>query len=179
MDTKFTEETKADIRWTLLVLVPIFTIVLCIFIGGCIQQIVRRIPFGEGGFSNTGLVLFLLGLMVLFAGLLLMLIKLKLNIIIDNENLKLRLFPIQLKYKTIPLSMIKDYKQIRLTIHQSISIGFHKKLKKDYYFVRGRDAIKFSLKNGKKIVVNTQKPLMMIRNLETLLNGKKKGGHNV
>jgi hypothetical protein len=135
---------------------------LAIPIYGIVKQIIYKIPFGTKPMSNLGLIVFLI-FMLLFNYFFL---TLKLKTTINEVGIKYSFFPFQLKEKTIKW---EDVKSIYTRLYNPITEYGGWGLKHGAVNVKGNVGIQLELKNGKKLLIGTQKK----QEVETVLKTYK------
>ena len=126
-----------------------------IFLWAIIQQLLFGIPFGNNPVSDEALVLIL----IIPVSLIILLVKTELQSRIDVNGIHYRLFPFQLKLRDIKWDEIekieiRKYKALREFGGYGIRYGFYGKA----INVRGNTGIQIVFKNGKKLLIGTQKP---------------------
>ena len=124
--------------------------ILLIPIYGIIQQVFYKNPFGNRPMSDIGLYVFLF-FMLLFNYFFWLL---KLETTIDENGIQYRFFPLQPKIKTIPWNeiqkiSIRKYNPLTEYGGWGIKLGARN--------VKGNIGLQLELKNGKKILIGTQK----------------------
>lgn len=154
----FVEEQYFNQKWITGILVLFFLI----FFWAIIQQELFDIPFGNNPISSV--YLFLFGL-IPFAFLIL-LQKTKMITKIYTEGISVKIKPFHLKQKIYNFDEIesiytREYKPIAEFGGWGIRIG----LKGKAYNMNGNMGLQLELKNGKKVLIGSQKPL----ELETVI----------
>jgi len=127
---------------------------------GLIQQVVRGIPFGNNPMSNTGLIIFFVFSLGLAVGLIMLFVKMRLETIITSEGVKIKFFPIHrsycnFKWEDISSAVVKKYSPMK---YGGWGIRFGAFNGVTVYNVSGNQALFLHFKNGKKILIGTQKP---------------------
>ena len=141
-----------------------------LFIFGSVQQLILGVPFGDNPMSDIGLLVTTI-LFLLFS--IFMLFTLRLQTYINDEGVFVRYFPFQFRYtlydwNTITASYVRKYKPISEYGGWGIRIGM--KATKAYT-VSGNMGLQLILKNGKKFLIGTNKPVDLE---EVLLKLEKK-----
>lgn len=139
-----------------------------LFLWAVIQQLILDIPFGNNPMSDKGLSLMLLIPVLVFV----LLIKTELRSQIDESGIKYQLYPLQLKMRQIKWDEIekleiRKYKALREFGGYGIRYGFAGKA----INIRGYMGLQIYFKNGKKLLLGTQKPKQVeevLRNLGKL-----------
>ncbi len=126
-----------------------------LFLWAIIQQLLFGIPFGNNPMSDEGLFLMLIIPLLLF----ILFVKTELQSRIDEAGIHYRLFPLQIKTRDIKWHEIekleiRKYKALREFGGYGIRIGFSSRA----INVRGDTGIQITFKNGKRLLIGTQKP---------------------
>ena len=133
------------------------------FFYGIYQQLILNIPFGSKPTSNSFLIItsfiFLIATVFFF--------YLKLKTRIDETGIYYRFSPIQSQFKKIKWDSIKS---VRVLKFKPIVDYGGWGIKNNSYTVKGNTGILFEFKNGKKILIGTQKQDEVKRVLETYKN---------
>lgn len=132
--------------------------ILFLNIFGIIQQIIFEKPFGNNPAPDN----MLFALFIIPISLFLLLLILRLDTKIDHEGIHYKYFPFHGKTRNIPFEKIekayvRKYKPIREFGGWGLRIGLKKGSGKALN-VKGNQGIPIELKNGKKILLGTQKP---------------------
>lgn len=152
-----------------------FSLVICIpllllMIYGLINQVYFGIPFGSHPVSDSGIWILSGAVLVVTAGIPFLIYITKLTVKVTDDRFCFCYFPFQIRYRKIKISDVENFeiRQFR-PIEDYGGWGIRKTLtkKETAYIVSGKKGIMFSLKNGKKILVGTQRP-------EELLEAVKK-----
>ncbi len=146
MKAEFSEEQRFKQWWLWLILIPLG--ILSIY--GMFKQLILGEPFGDKPFSDLGLVLFALFLFS-FIGLNL---TIKLRTKIDNNRIQMSFFPFT--KKKINWNEIKDVE----VLNYGFVGGWGIRLWTKYgtvYNIKGNKGLAIELKNGKKLLIGTQK----------------------
>ena len=165
----FYEEQSFNQLWMKVFTIFVF---LCAFVFIAISsyvQLYRGIPFGNNPFSNFGLVLYDIFLVVLCVTLHILLRKVKLTVTLDSKNMHVRFWPIV--DKVIPLDEIVSFEAITYRpIRDYGGWGFRYSLKKKHwaYNVSGNRGVLFEFKNGKKLLIGSQYPSKIVMALSKL-----------
>lgn len=127
-----------------------------IFWFGFVQQIVFKVPFGTKPAPDIGLITIWLIVGVILPWFF---YAVKLITLVKPDGIFFRFVPFHFSYCSIAFSDIqkcdiRSYHPIREYGGWGIRYGFHGKA----YNVSGDIGIQFELKNGKKILIGTQKP---------------------
>lgn len=130
--------------------------VAVIFWFGFIKQIIFRVPFGTKPAPDNGLIMAWLILGVILPWFF---YSLKLITLVKSDGVYYRFMPLHFSYCNIAFTdiqkcEIRSYNPIMEYGGWGIRYGFHGKA----YNVSGDKGIQFELKNGKRILLGTQKP---------------------
>lgn len=166
-------ERQSKKQWWMYVL---FIALDLLFIFGSVQQIIFRIPFGNKPMSDVGLLITTI-LFVFFS--IFMIFVLTLHTYINDEGVFVKYFPFQFRYKlydwnTICTSYVRKYNPLLEYGGWGIRIG--SKATKAYA-VSGNMGLQLILKNGKKVLIGTNKPddletvLIKLDKMERMKNG--------
>ncbi|MEK9612959.1 MAG: hypothetical protein VW080_03435 [Flavobacteriaceae bacterium] len=145
MNNLFNEKQRFTQPWIYFILVGMAFLPLY----GMYQQFIVGKPFGNNPMSNWGLILFSVG-MFLFVALLL---SIKLQTVITNQEIRVRFFPFV--KKNISWTNIKKAK----VVHYDF-VGYGIRLGSSYgtvYNIKGAIGLALQLRNGKKLLIGTQK----------------------
>ncbi|MEY8021052.1 hypothetical protein AB8P51_09485 [Muriicola sp. SD30] len=117
---------------------------------GIVQQIMLEVPFGNNPMSDIGLIIFLIGMLLVC----LFFWKLKMRTIITRDHLHIKFIPLankRIRWKDVASAEIVKY---------SPMIGYGLRFSSLYgtvYNVKGRKGLALKLKNGKKLMIGTQR----------------------
>ena len=154
----FKEEQRFDQLW---LKVPLYILAIgnvALFAYGFYHQLIAGEPWGDNPMSDVGLV-FVTFLVVLIWGAVFFLFeRTKLITTIYEKEIRLRFPPFFSKEKTIPIQMIKKmevrkYNPITEFGGWGLRYGFRGKA----YNVKGNIGLQLNFKNGKNLLIGTQK----------------------
>ena len=117
---------------------------------GIIQQIILKTPYGDNPMSDLGLIIFLIGMLLVFF----FFWKLKMRTIITRDHLHIKFIPLankRIRWKDVESAQIVKY---------SPMVGYGLRFSSLYgtvYNVKGRKGLALKLKNGKKLMIGTQR----------------------
>lgn len=122
-----------------------------IFVYGLIQQIFLSKPFGNNPMSNTGLSLAAFFMLILS----LLVFKMRMETQIKPDGIYLRFFPFHFKYKFFPWSdinkaYVRQYNPIKEYGGWGLRVGA--------FNVSGNMGLQLEFKNGKALLIGSQKP---------------------
>ena len=170
----FNEEQRYDQRRLTLLMLTMVFVAVGPFIYGIYSQEVLNKPFGDKSTSTESLVL-ICSLSVLMIGLtMLILFKIRLKTKITNEALWISYPPIRKKWKKIAPEEIEKY-EIR-TYRAKREYGGHgmkRRIRSGMsYTVSGNIGLQLYFKNGKKLLVGTQKKQAIEYAMEKIIKGE-------
>jgi hypothetical protein len=152
----FEEEQRFRQPWIWAVVLSSVVILLGVFGYGLIQQLILKEPFGDNPASDSGLIIAAVTTFVLGGGSTLLLYKMKLTTKLDSNGLHILFFP--LRRRDIPLNDIAHweactYRPIRDYGGWGIKVG-----RRGWaYNVSGNQGVELKLKNGKKLLIGSQR----------------------
>ena len=171
----FSEQQKYRQVWHWLLFSALF-ITPGIILYGVIQQIVFDKPWGDEPISNTGLLILFLVTFVLMTGVFVLLLMTRLEMMITYEKINVKMFPFHRSFRHYRWEDISE-----ATVRRNVPVrefggygirtgggfgfkfdftGIHlarKFNKATAYTISGRDILQLLLKDGKKIMIGTQK----------------------
>ncbi len=157
----FEEKQKYNQFAIKLIIVIGATIPVSVFSYGYVQQVFFDVQFGEPPVTNFALLLSVL-LSLMFAIVLIgLFFGSNLKTIVRNGGIEIKYFPFHLKYKTILLSDIAEYKIRKyspLLEYGGWGIRWGFSPRGMAYNVHGNMGIQLILKDGSKVLIGTQKP---------------------
>jgi hypothetical protein len=153
------QETQRFNQVWLWIIVVLSCLIPLVVVGyGFYSQIIRGEPFGTNPASNTGLIIgsaliiiFTLSTCILFASV-------KLNTVIDEGGISYRFYPFHLRFRVIRWEEIEKYEVVKyhpLADYGGWGIRYGKGGKA--YNVSGDRGLTLDLKNGKHLMLGTQK----------------------
>jgi len=159
--TLFTEKQRFRQKW----LIGLILIILGISIWGFVQQIIMEIPFGNNPASNITLLLLLLAPLLIFGFFL----SLTLHTRVDQHGISYRFAPIHRKERLIKWESVK---QVHVRKYKPIAEyggwGFRQGRSGMALNIAGSMGLQLVLKDGKKILLGTQRPDKLKMTLEKL-----------
>ncbi len=136
-------------------------IIMLVFVGiwiwGIVQQIIFNIPFGNNPTSDD--ILLLIGIVPI--GLCLLLFQAKLITEVKKDGIYIKFLPFHFKYQKISYNDIKKYEVIEylpLRDYGGWGIRYNFFKKEKAYNLHGKIGLQLEFKNGKKLLIGTQKP---------------------
>lgn len=156
----FKEEQKYDQWWFWLMLLAAFGVAVGPVWYGLIYQVNTGQPWGDEPSSNGELVLIASLVTVLMSGFLLLFRTVRLQVEIAEDEIRFRYPPLIRKWRTIAGEQIEKYevgkyRHIKSYGGWGIRYGFGKQGKS--FTVMGRTGLKLFLKNGKVILLGSQR----------------------
>jgi hypothetical protein len=148
----FTEKQKMNQWWIWFILLALNTL----FVYGIIQQVFMGIPFGDKPMNNMFLILVFLFVLVLTIFILLI----RLETIIDQEGISVRLFPMHLSFKKflwtdIEQAYLREYAPLKEFGGWGIKYSLS-----NYgtaYTSSGNQGLQLVLKDKRQFLIGTQK----------------------
>jgi hypothetical protein len=157
----FTEKQRFSLWWV----IPIILIPLAISLWGIIQQIFLKIPFGDKPAPDWALIASFLGPLVLI----IFFLSLTLHTRIDHTGIFYRFFPVHRKEKFIKW---EDVAEVEVRKYKPIAEyggwGFRTGRNGRALNTSGNMGLQILFKNGKKLLIGTQKSDELKRTLEKL-----------
>jgi hypothetical protein len=146
--------------WIILTVVAIITLVPTGF--GLHKQIILGEKFGNQPMSDNGLIITSIILFIFFFALFLIFRLSNLKTEIDQEAIRYKFSPFQLRFNNINWDKIEKYKIITYSAESDFG-GWGIKYRKGEkgHIVGGNKGIRLYLKNGEKIMIGTQAELEM------------------
>jgi len=142
----FKEEQRFTQWWLWLLL----SCIMLIPVYGIIKQLIFKKSFGDSPMSTNGLIIFTIG-MILF---LVFFLFLRLKTRIDETGVHFQFFPFHFSARTIAWSELTTAKTKK---YRPILDYGGWGIKHGSYTVKGNIGLQLALKNGKKILIGTQK----------------------
>lgn len=138
-----------------------------LFIFGSVRQLVFDTSFGDNPMSDAGL---LITTILLFLFSIFMIFGFGLRTYINDEGIFVKYFPFQFRYKfydwnTIRTSYVRRYKPVLEYGGWGLRIGLNAGRA---YTMSGNMGLQLIFKNGKKILIGTNKPDDMVKVLAEL-----------
>ena len=171
----FSEEQRFNQWWFRLIMILTLLAVLAPFVTGIYHQVVLKEPFGDNPMSTQGLVV--TGIFSLFTMLFIFLkiFKSKLLTKITADSLLISFPPFMRKWKTITPEEIERY-EIR-TYRAKREFGGHgikRRLRSGQsYTVSGNIGVQLYFKNGKKLLIGTQRKQAFEYAMRKLMEGEE------
>ncbi|MFN8280158.1 MAG: hypothetical protein U0V49_07730 [Saprospiraceae bacterium] len=136
-----------------------------LFIYGLVHQLYFGLPWGDRPMSNA----MLIGFTILVCGILLLFWLTTLETIISKDGIAVRFFPFILRYKNFSWNelstvQLREYSAIREFGGWGLRWGFFGR--GSAYIVRGDRGLQLIFKNGKKLLIGTQKEEALRRALD-------------
>lgn len=174
----FKEEQKFGSRPLYLIMGAIYAIPTTIFLYAFYQQFVLKQPWGDKPMSDSGLILTAILVLAVLLISSLLLFGSKLSVEVTNENLQFTFKPfinktINYQKSDIEKFEIREYKPIKEYGGWGIKQGI-KSIGKAYN-VRGNIGLQLYLKNGKKVLIGTQRGDSLNRAMKKMMEANKNG----
>ncbi len=163
--TLFTEKQKFRQIWAMMILIGVSVVMVF----GFVRQIILGIPFGNNPAPDWMMYVMVLIPVAIF-GLFLIL---TLNTRLDKNGIAFKFFPLHRKDRLIKWESVKKvYVRKYKPIAEYGGWGFRKGRSGLAYNTSGNMGLQIELKDGKKILLGTQKPDELRRTLEKLDKSK-------
>ena len=165
----FKEEQRFTQTWLIIILILAIGVPFLLGVYGIIQQIIYKNPMGDKPMTDAGLIFFTVSMF--FLTLLIFFIKLTTKI--DEKGIHYQFYPFQLSIKKIPWNeLAKVGVRTYLPISEFGGWGlrggfFFNKGKEKAVNISGNIGIQLIFKNGKKLLIGTQKKQEVESVLET------------
>lgn len=155
---EFNEEQKFDQLWIWLTLIGSGLLIIGIFGYGFIKQVILGMQFGDRPMSNDRLTITFVITFLIFSGIIILFRTSRLVTKIDKFRIDFRFIPFQFKFKTILWSEIDKFEVRKYKpILEFGGWGVRYSINGKAYNVKGNMGLQLYLKNGKKILIGTQK----------------------
>ncbi len=163
--TLFKEEQRFSQPWIWLILMPSFVSVFWVFGSAFNKQLVNGEPWGDNPMSDSGLIVFGVFIVLLMIGLTFLFYKMKLEVVIKMDGIHYRYPPMIRKFRAISADSIesyetRQYKPIREYGGWGVKTHGSPKKRRKYgsaYNVKGNMGLQLYLKDGRKILIGTQR----------------------
>jgi hypothetical protein len=164
---KETQKFNQPLIWIGMIFIGL--IMTSIFGFGLYKQLIQDLPFGNNPMSDNGLIITFVLNILLFICLILLFRFARLSTFIDKTGIEYRFFPFQLKYHKISWAEIEKKEVITYNpIRDYGGWGMRFNRKGKAFNVSGDKGIRLYLKNGKQILIGTQKEIELADFLKTL-----------
>ena len=165
----FKEEQRFTQTWLIIIFIIAIGVPFLLGVYGIIQQIIYKTPLGQRPMSDVGLIIFTISMFLLT--LLIFLIKLTTKI--DEKGIQYQFYPFHFSMKKISWNEIS---KVGVRTYLPISEFGGWGLRGGFFFNKGKEkainisgniGIQLILKNGKKLLIGTQKESEAKNVLET------------
>ena len=156
----FKERQKFNQWW----IWPFFVLTTGLFLYGCVQQLIYKIPFGDNSTSDSGLIFGTIAISSISA--LFFVFRLETNI--TEEAISVRFFPLHLKFRKylwteIETAEVRKYKPLLEYGGYGIrGFGNNRALN-----IAGKTGLQLIFKDGRKLLIGTQKANQLIEMLNS------------
>lgn len=155
-DIYFSETQRFNQWWIALILIGINGI----FLFGVYWQVVAGHTFGDNPMSDTGILISSGVLLLLTAGFYAM----RMDTVVDRDGIAVRFIPFHQRYKRLAWSdlakaEIRTYNAFGEFGGWGLRLGGRKA--GNAYCVRGNQGLQLEFKNGKRLLIGTQKPALL------------------
>lgn len=158
LNNTFTETQKFNQLWLWFTLIIAGLVVIGVFGFGFYQQILLGSQFGNNPMFDLGLIVVTSMAFILILSVILLFALAKLTTEIDKNGVRYKLFPIHFKFRHLDWSTIEKYQVVKynaLREYGGWGIRFGKN--KKAYTTSGDKGLLLYLKNGKQLLIGTQK----------------------
>jgi hypothetical protein len=173
----FYEEQKFRQGWlTILFLVSVGSVIWP-FAYGIYSQEVLNIPYGDNPVSSSALLIIGLIVALVISAIFIMLFKAKLKTKVTDEAIWVSFPPLIRKWKKITPEMIEKYEVRKFNPRREFGgHGVKRKIRKGTaYSVSGNIGLQLYFKNGKKLLIGTQRKQALEYALKKLMNVESEG----
>lgn len=154
----FKEKQKFTQPWLWVLLIFIGILVYGVFGFAFYKQIIQGQPFGNHPMNNYAFIIFSFFILSIVTLIFLLFGFGNLTTIIDKNEISLRFFPFHLSFRKFPWSSIERFEIISYKpISEYGGWGIRYGNKGKAYNVRGNVGLQLYFKNGKRILIGTQK----------------------
>lgn len=167
MENYFEEVQKLNRILTWVVCATTFLLLGGISLSGIYIQIIKGSPFGNNPMSDEGLILFAIISTAFSIGLFFLFNNLTLETKIDKFGIHYRFFPFIRKWRIIYKEDITEWEVKRTTV---LRHGMSLTHRGQAFKMNGDRFLSLVYRNGKKILLGTQKPEEMNEALSNLFN---------
>ncbi|MDR0206395.1 MAG: hypothetical protein LBI45_03955 [Bacteroidales bacterium] len=155
----FSEQQKFRQIWVWIMLLTL----LCIpayTLWGTIRQLRNDIPFGNNPTSNIGVIIVFIIILISVLLPFILVLTMKLETIISKEGINFRFFPFHLnfrnyKWEKISKAFVRNYSPLGEFGGWGIKYSYRTGIR--LFNISGNQGLQIELKNGKKILIGTQK----------------------
>ena len=168
----FQEEQKFSQWWLWIILMISFLAVIIPFAAGIYTQEVLHKPFGNNP-TDTGTLIITFSIsLIIISGIIFLFAKSRLKTTIDNQGISVRFFPFINKWKRITPGEIEKWEVRNYNaILEYGGYGVKTSLKRGkVYNVSGNVGLQLHFKNGKKLLIGTQKKQAISYAMAKLMN---------
>jgi hypothetical protein len=154
----FKETQKFRQPWIWIILISLGLIVITIFGIGFYTQIIQGQKFGNNPMSDTELIIVSSASIVLIILICLLIGSAKLITVINKDRIEYRFFPLHFRNHKIEWNEVENYEVVKYhPIRDYGGWGIRYGFKGKAFNVSGNKGLQLYLKNGKKILIGTQR----------------------
>ena len=171
----FEERQKFDQWWLKLIITGAVLAAVGPMFYGTIKQIATGIPWGDNPMSTTGLITMDIVTILIMTVVVLLIFKTRLITVINSDGIQISFKPFLHKEKLITPDTIKKYE---IRTYNSIKdyggwgVRHGRRGKGIAYNVSGKTGLQLVLKNGRKILIGTQRPEAIKRAMNKMMEKK-------
>jgi hypothetical protein len=161
MATPYFHETQRlrDNPWVIVLIVAVALAALIPLLYGIYWQIGQGIPWGNKPMRNSELIGTTAVVIVSMTLMIFMVMNLRLEVKIDQDGIRYRMFPAKWKWRLVSPSEIVEYKFAeRFKMFESGGIGHHRNVLKNMrsFKISGRKHMTIKFKDGHRLLLGTQ-----------------------
>lgn len=167
----FNETQKFSQLWILILLSVTGLIMITLFGFGIYKQIIQGQQFGNNPMSNNGLIFTFIACALLFVGIFTLILSARLTTIIDENGISYKFSPFHFSFRNISWNSIEKHEVIKYKpIGDYGGWGIRINKYGRAFNVSGNKGLQLYLKNGKRILIGTQKEKELTDFLANLRN---------
>jgi hypothetical protein len=128
-------------------------------LSGMYTQLVEGRPWGDKPMTDTGLLILMVAMIVIYALVVALVLSIKLEIRIDEQGIGFRYFPLKSKWRSIRKEDIERYELHRQRdFFKAGGIGYHRNLltKTESFSTQWGPYLRLELRSKRKIILGTQ-----------------------
>ncbi|HVO76303.1 MAG TPA: hypothetical protein VMT35_19945 [Ignavibacteriaceae bacterium] len=171
----YKETQKFRQTWLWVILGITGLIVTGIFAYGFYIQIIEGEEFGNNPMSDNTLIIVFISTVIFFILLFSLFVMAKLITVIDQNGIEYRFFPFHLNAHRINWEVVERYEVVKYNpVLEYGGWGIRYGFKGKAYNVSGNKGLRLFLKNGRNIILGTQRDIELTEFLRNLFDEKKK-----
>jgi len=161
MSRPYFEETQyfRNHRFIWILLIGSGLVMMIPLLSGVYVQFVKGEPWGDKPMTDTGLIIFLLVMILVYAGVMALVLSMKLEVKVDHEGINVRFFPLKPNWRTIKKHEIAkfDFHRKR-SLFKTGGLGYHRNFfsKTESMSIVWGPYLLIELKNKYRLILGTQ-----------------------